>query len=133
MLFFHFIAWLVATFGMVSAATTSSSSSTSTTSTVKPTSVWVTGTDANGVLKTTQSRFEQTQFVVETSTTAVPSGAIGLGSVSGTVGQVRSYEQVTVSAGGSFAYGAVPGGLRGSMPWVTVGTALVFVFGVAMI
>ncbi|QWW24491.1 hypothetical protein CA7LBN_003348 [Candidozyma auris] len=87
---------------------------------MKPTSVWVTGTDANGVLKTTQSRFEQTQFVVETSTTAVPSGAIGLGSV-------------TVSAGGSFAYGAVPGGLRGSMPWVTVGTTLVFVFGVAMI
>lgn len=61
--------------------------------------VWVTITTAGQVV-TTQTTYQQ--LFKSTFTTAdtetVKSGAIGLGSISGRVGEVRSYERKTESA-----------------------------------
>lgn len=63
-----------------------------------PTSIWVTGTDANGNLATTLSEFTQTfqlMYLVE----AVPLlGKIGMGSIQGKVGETRTYDTTTVLA-----------------------------------
>ncbi|PVH16338.1 uncharacterized protein CXQ87_004212 [Candidozyma duobushaemuli] len=131
-----FLIWFLALFSAVFAAdssSSSSSSSTSSSSTQSPTMIWVTGTDADGKLATTESPFSQSQFVENTSTTSVSSGSVGMGSISGEVGKVTTYSQVTITAGGSFAYGSLPGPLRSNMPWKTVIAVGTFVLGVAFI
>lgn len=87
------------------AITTTTSASSLPSSSVSPTLVWVTGTDSNGILKTTQSAYHQSFSIHSLVAADVPSGAIGLGSLSGDVGQIRTYEQRTVSlanAGSSY-------------------------------
>ncbi|ODV73556.1 KRE1 domain-containing protein CYBJADRAFT_86317 [Cyberlindnera jadinii NRRL Y-1542] len=66
--------------------------------TQSPTYIWATGTDAAGVLQTTQSAYSQ-QFTRRWSTVAsVPTGTIGLGTLEGTIGTVRTYPKVTVTS-----------------------------------
>lgn len=62
-----------------------------------PTSIWVTGTDANGNLATTLSRFTQT-FRLMWEIEAVPLlGKIGMGSIQGKVGETRTYDTTTIA------------------------------------
>lgn len=69
-----------------------------TTTTASPTWVWVTGTDANGNLATTQSKYTQS-FASFYSSVAGPSqGSIGLYSISGSVGHIRTYSMADVTA-----------------------------------
>lgn len=67
------------------------------TETVSPTLVWVTGTDAAGNLATTQSKYQQEFSTLYGSVPPVPSGQIGMGSLSGVVGEKRTYSTVTIS------------------------------------
>lgn len=61
------------------------------------TMVWATGTDSAGVLRTTQSPYFQ-KFTKQYSTTYSPSsGSVGMGSLSGKVGEIRLYERTTIS------------------------------------
>ncbi|RLV95509.1 Protein KRE1 [Spathaspora sp. JA1] len=77
--------------------------------TTSVTLVWVTGTDAAGNLVTTQSIFSQSFQTFFTQVATPSSGAIGLGSLSGSVGDIKTYDLVTIThaAGGvsSFALG----------------------------
>lgn len=75
-----------------------SSSSTSTTTTkVSTTLVWVTGTDSAGHTRTTQSAYTQT-FSDFYGLLASPSiGSIGIGSLSGSVGEIRTYSTYEVT------------------------------------
>lgn len=92
--FFIFIA-----FAFADTTTSSSSSSVSSTS-VETTLVWVTGTDASGILRTTQSPYYQSFMSTYTTTSGtVPAGSIGLGSISGTLASIRTYESSTISLG----------------------------------
>lgn len=79
-----------------------------TTTSATTTLVWATGTNSAGVTTVTESAYTQTFSSVYTSAATVPSGSIGLGSLSGTVGNVKSYSVTTVSGGSSvsrdFAY-----------------------------
>lgn len=84
---------LVAVVAAAAATTTSTLASSS----VSPTLIWVTGTDEQGVLQTTQSPYHQSFAIHSLVAADVPSGAIGLGSLSGTVGHIRTYDQATVS------------------------------------
>lgn len=60
--------------------------------------VWVTGTNSNGVTLTTESTYYQT-FASFYSVLASPSsGSIGLGTISGSVGEIRTYSIATVTA-----------------------------------
>jgi len=78
--------------------TTDSSTITTTTISHSPTLIWVTGTNSEGVTKTTESIYTQ-KFSSFYSTVAVPpSGSIGLGTISGTVGTVRTYPIVTFNS-----------------------------------
>lgn len=70
-----------------------------TSSSVSPTLVWVTGTDANGKLATTQSTYYQSFMSTYTTAETPSSGSIGLGSISGTVGEIRTYSMTTISQG----------------------------------
>ncbi|KAG5420668.1 hypothetical protein I9W82_002549 [Candida metapsilosis] len=101
LIFFIFLA-------LTSAETTSSSSSSSSTTKKSQTntSVWVTGTDSNGVTKTTQSIYYQTfkSAYTEAQETA-SSGSVGLGSLSGSVGHIRTYDRTTISSAGGVAVG----------------------------
>jgi len=90
------------------AKTTSSSSSSSTiaTTTTKSsqsnTSVWVTGTDASGITRTTQSIYYQSFKSAYTEAEETYSSAsIGLGSISGVVGHIRTYDRTTISLAGA--------------------------------
>lgn len=65
--------------------------------TTSKTLVWHTGTNLAGVLTTTQSPYTQTFTSLYSETAQPSSGNIGLGSLSGKVGQIRTYERVTVS------------------------------------
>ncbi|KAK6198498.1 uncharacterized protein RJT21DRAFT_48722 [Scheffersomyces amazonensis] len=65
-----------------------------------PTTVWITVT-TNGHPVTIQSLYSQ-EFMktyTEAETTGVESGVAGLGSLSGSVGGLRTYEQSTVGGG----------------------------------
>lgn len=72
--------------------------------TTSVTLVWATGTNADGVLTTTQSAFSQTFMDIHTTAAPVPSGTMGLGSISGEVGNVRSYARASVSSSGSVGF-----------------------------
>lgn len=69
------------------------------TSATTTTLVWVTVTKA-GVLTTMQTPFKQEFMSTYTTaeTSDVKSGQIGLGSLSGHVGDIRTYERTTISA-----------------------------------
>lgn len=67
--------------------------------TTAPTSVWVT-TTVNGALATIQAQYTQSFQPPASLAAAVPSGGIGLGSISGEVGNTRTYPSTTVSGGG---------------------------------
>lgn len=79
---------------------TSDSSTIISTSTqvISPTLVWVTGTDAAGVTQTTQSAYTESFPSFYTSVAVPPSGSIGLGTISGTIGTLRKYPSLTVKA-----------------------------------
>lgn len=66
--------------------------------TTAPTSVWVT-TTVNGALATIQAQYTQSFQPVASLAAEVPSGGIGLGSLSGEVGNARTYDSTTVSGG----------------------------------
>ncbi|CDR43233.1 CYFA0S11e02080g1_1 [Cyberlindnera fabianii] len=75
-------------------ATTSTSTSTQTPS---PTLVWATGTDANGVLATTQSPYTQIFKSMYSTIQTPPAGSIGLGTIKGTIGHYRTRHYITVT------------------------------------
>lgn len=72
-----------------------------TTATATTTLIWVTGTDEDGVTRTTQSPYFQSFATLYTGSFEVSSGSIGLGSISGSVGEIRLYEKKTVSEASS--------------------------------
>lgn len=81
----------------ISLCVANETSSSSTSSSVKPTLVWATGTDENGVTKTTLSRYTQ-QFSTLYFSVASPSvGLIGLGTLSGLLADTRTYARTTIS------------------------------------
>lgn len=70
---------------------------TTTTLSAKPTTVWVTIT-TNGVVATVKSYWTQSFMSTFTATTSeVQAGSIGMGSLSGSAGSIRSYSQTTIS------------------------------------
>lgn len=73
------------------------------TKSASPTFVYVTVTSA-GKTVVTLKMWTQTFMLTATSATAsVPSGTVGLGSLSGSVGGLRSYVQSTISGQGNTA------------------------------
>lgn len=86
---FVILAFLGIVFGVT---VTESSSSSSTRSSVSPTLVWATGTDALGNLVTSLSIFTQLLRPYDFSPSPVSTGSIGLGTIKGTVGEIREYE-----------------------------------------
>lgn len=93
--FFHLILMLCA--ALVAADDSSDASSSSDSSSVSPTLVWVTGTNSLGVLQTSQSAYSQKFTTFYDQVASVPSGGLGLGSISGTVGHIREYSQTTIN------------------------------------
>lgn len=65
------------------------------------TTVWVTLT-SNGKLTTASSLYSQTFTIYHTTATAdAASGSMGLGSIQGSVGGVRTYDQTTITSNGA--------------------------------
>lgn len=90
-----FIAIFIVITAVIGETTTSSTTASSSES---PTLVWVTGTDASGRLATTQSAYTQQFSQLYSSIASPSSGSIGLGTIQGTVGVVRTYETMTVAS-----------------------------------
>lgn len=63
--------------------------------TTSQTSVWRTGTNSDGVLVSTEGVFSQKLMSTygKEDTDTVPVGSIGLGSLNGAVGKVRTYKK----------------------------------------
>ena len=61
------------------------------------TMVWATGTNEAGVTTVTQSAYTQEFSSMYDEVAEPSSGQIGLGSISGNVGDIRSYEHTTVT------------------------------------
>ncbi|EMG48692.1 hypothetical protein G210_0701 [Candida maltosa Xu316] len=80
-----------------SSSSSSSSDSVTTSTSVSTTFVWVTGTGSDGKLATTQSPYFQSFEVMYTAVASPSAGSIGLGSLSGSIGGFRSYEQTTIT------------------------------------
>lgn len=93
-------------------STTSSSSLTKTLSSASYTTIWVTIT-TNGALATVQTTYIQSFMTTFTDATlSVAAGSIGMGSLSGDTGDIRTYSHTTVTAGAnhvaySGAFGAM--------------------------
>lgn len=68
-----------------------------TTTEVSSTLVWATGTDANGVLQTTQSVYTQKFSTLYLSVPSVSVGLIGLGTISSLSGEYRSYQRCYIN------------------------------------
>ncbi|RLV89746.1 putative GPI-anchored protein 1 [Spathaspora sp. JA1] len=82
------------------------------TTTTSQTIVWVT-TTINGQLVTISTYYSQ-KFTTSSADIAVQSGEIGLGTISGSVGGIREYSQVTITPSGGVGSGAGTGaGLLG--------------------
>lgn len=82
---------------------------TTTGKTTSQTTVWVTVT-TNGALATVKSIYKQSFLeTYTTATSSAASGSVGLGSISGSVGGVRTYEHTTVSGGAGVIQGSVYG------------------------
>jgi len=73
----------------------------SSSTTTAETTVWRTGTNSEGVTVTTQAIFTPSSRSTygDSDTTSMLAGTIGMGSLSGTVGKVRSYSHTTISSG----------------------------------
>lgn len=73
----------------------------SSSTTTAQTTVWRTGTNSEGVTVTTQAIFTPSfrSTYGNSDTTSVLAGTVGMGSLSGTVGKVRSYSHTTISSG----------------------------------
>ncbi|KAI5969653.1 hypothetical protein CANMA_001316 [Candida margitis] len=79
-----------------------SASTTSTTASQTKTSVWVTGTDASGITRTTQSVYYQSfKSAYTEAEETYTSGSVGLGTISGSVGNIRHYDRTTISEAGA--------------------------------
>lgn len=78
----------------LSSSTLSSSSTSTSTST---TWVWATGTNSAGVSATTESAYTQTFSSFYSVVASPSSGSVGMGLISGLVGDIRSYSVVTVN------------------------------------
>lgn len=130
-IFFLFMATLVSC-----AATTSSSGGDSTTSSLSSsttlvTLIWVTITRSDGGLATVQTTYSQSFSSLYSVVPTVLSGAIGIGFLSGTVGDIRSYLETTVNAAGRLSPASVDIGLDGSKyVYVNVFMAVVAVMSV---
>lgn len=98
-IFFLFCSLASAADETTSSSSSSSSDNVKTTTSISTTLVWVTGTDASGNLATTQSPYYQSFISFWTEVASPSSASIGLGSISGTVGKIRSYSQTTISQG----------------------------------
>lgn len=106
MLFFSVFAWFLAVACAAKLAerdddTTSSSASSSgssASSSSQLTTVWVTIT-TNGALATVKSLYTQQFTLINPVSTEVPSASAGMGSLSGSVGEIRSYLETTVNGG----------------------------------
>ncbi|CAH2353213.1 predicted GPI-anchored protein 1 [[Candida] railenensis] len=88
---------------------------TTTAKTTSATTVWITIT-TNGALATVKSTYHQS--FVETYTSATSSaaaGTIGMGSISGSVGGVRTYAHTTVSGGAGDIQGSIYGRVVGML------------------
>ncbi|KAK6458957.1 uncharacterized protein RJT20DRAFT_10840 [Scheffersomyces xylosifermentans] len=70
---------------------------TSTSTSVSKTLVWVTGTDEHGARVTTQSIYTQQFEVLFTVVASPSSGSIGPGSISGDIGEIRTYQLTTIT------------------------------------
>lgn len=99
---FYILVFLQVVMGATVSVSTSSTSTTSSKSSTEPTLVWVTGT-TKGIVTVTQSPYTQKFAKMFSATDDAKSGGIGLGTLSGTVGDIRTYTQVTVSEGGAFS------------------------------
>ncbi|KAH3676350.1 hypothetical protein WICPIJ_009130 [Wickerhamomyces pijperi] len=62
------------------------------------TSIWITVTSSDGGVAVVQTTYSQVFTSRYTAIATVPSGSIGLGSLSGTVGVVRSKEYITITS-----------------------------------
>jgi len=73
----------------------------SSSTTTAETTVWRTGTNSEGVTVTTQAIFTPSSRSTygDSDTTSMLAGTIGMGSLSGTVGKVRSDSPTTISSG----------------------------------
>ncbi len=79
--------------------------------------IWVTGTDSAGVTQTTQSIYTQSfRKQYSTVTSSVPTGTIGLGTISGSIGTVRVYSTTTIGGGYGFSNMNNFNGILTSMP-----------------
>lgn len=76
--------------------TEASTTITTTTKSESPTLIWVTGTNEEGVLQTSQSAYTEVFKSFYTSVQVPPQGSIGLGTIQGTIGTVRKYPSLTV-------------------------------------
>lgn len=89
---------LVSLFSVVMGLAQQNGAGGATTTSVSATTVWITVT-TNGGLATVKSLYKQSFMKTygEADVLAPPSGAVGLGSITGSVGEVRSYDRTTVS------------------------------------
>lgn len=87
------------------------------TSTTSVTTAWVTLT-VNGKLTTAPTAYSQSFYSI-TTTESPSKGLIGLGTISGEVGGVRSYTEVTVSANDAAAFGKSLPGTSSLFGWGT--------------
>lgn len=91
----RFLIFFMALVTMIAAKTSSSST------TRAQTTVWRTGTNSEGSTVTTQAIFTPSFMSVYNSEDAetVPAGSVGLGSLTGEVGKIRSYTRTTITSG----------------------------------
>lgn len=71
-----------------------------TTSKTAKTTIWRTGTNSDGITVTTQDIFTPTFISIYGTGDAesVPAGTIGIGSINGEVGKIRSYTKMTITS-----------------------------------
>lgn len=133
-LFHYFIYFFTLVQLAFSADATTTTATTTTATSTSVTLVWATGTNSLGITTVTQLVFTQT--FMKTYTTAIvtwSSGEIGLGSLSGTVGQIRSYTMTTISqAGGDSLIRGGSGIMNSNGLWISLFVALTLVFTICM-
>lgn len=109
---------VVSAFDLFKRADPTTTESTSVATTTLATTVYVTIT-TNGALATVKSTWVQTFMTTYTVTTGgVSAGSVGMGTLSGSVGDVRTYSQTTVNAGNKNAYSGVVGGAFLLLGWL---------------
>lgn len=122
----HPLALLLSAFLILALAMADSSSASivSTLTVATTTLVWVTGTDSNGVTQTTESAYTQTFTSFYTAVELPSSGAISLGTISGSVGAIRTYTMTTINEGNGLTAGTQQSCLLAGIAtliWATLG------------